>query len=409
MVDCWLPYGDTEVYVSVEIENLLGIAELKLVEPEKTAVEIISDTLIEPSGKTIEELLTPGVKVAIAVDIYSHPYAVTQALTELTKTLMDLIVPRDRIAIIVGNGENEKENSRLKEAITKVPELRNIMLIDHNRNTSELTNLGETHRGTPVEINKRYQEATLKIAIGETRVDPLTGYAGAHSAVVPGLASSETIKEYRRNYFNADITPGSIEFNPLKEDVLEAVNKVGIDFALNIITNNDGRMIAAHGGLYDETWGNGINSLADMREVSTKGGADIVVTSAGGDPFDQSLYPATWALINAVKATKKNGTIVLLAQCKAGLGAEAYTQLARVSELKELQRRYMFGTEALYLMKQVLKNNRIILVSALSDYLVESIGLDTARTANEAYKKAIQSRRSRKTVVIPHGCSSIWA
>ena len=66
MVDCWLPYGETEVYVSVELENLLEIADYKQVEPEKTANEIISDALIEPSGKSLEELLVPGVDVAIA-------------------------------------------------------------------------------------------------------------------------------------------------------------------------------------------------------------------------------------------------------------------------------------------------------------------------------------------------------
>jgi len=390
------------------LENLFGIADLKQVEPEKTAIEIISDALMEPSGKHLKELLIPGVNVAIAIDIYSHPNVVTQALTEIIKMLVELVVPRERIMIILGNGENDKENKRLKNAIKDVPELRNITLFDHNRNTSELVLVGNTHRGTPVEINNRYHDATLKIAIGETRIDPYTGYAGAHSAIVPGLASIETIKEYRKKYFSADIIPGKIEFNPIKEDVLEAINKVGIDFTLNIVTNKDGKIVSAHAGAYEETWGKAINSLADMREISSKTGADIVIASAGGDPYDQNLYRASWALTNALQTAKRNGTIVLLAQCQTGLGAEAYTQLARVSELSELKRRYMYGAEALHLIKQALKNKRIILVSALPNYLVESIGLEVARTANEAYKKAIQSRRGRKTVVIPHSCSSIW-
>jgi nickel-dependent lactate racemase len=407
MVDCWLPYGETEIYVSVELENLIGVADFKQVEPEKTAIEIISDSLNEPSGKTLEELLIPGVNVAFAVDIYSHSYAVTQALTEMIKMLVELIVPKERMIIILGNSENEKDNKRLKNAIKEVPELRNITLFDHNRNTSEIVSVGKTHRGTPVEVNKKYHDATLKIAIGETRIDPHTGYAGAHSAIVPGLASTETIKEYRKKYFGADIVPGKIEFNPIKEDVFEAINKVGIDFALNIITNKDGRIVAVHSGTYEGSWGKAINSLGNMHEISSEGGADIVVVSAGGDPYDQNLYRASWALTNALKAGKRNATIVLLAQCQNGLGAEAYTQLARVSELSELKRRYMYGAESLQLIKRTLKNNNIILVSALPNYLVESIGLEVSRTANEAYKKATQSRRGRKTIVIPHGCSSI--
>jgi nickel-dependent lactate racemase len=407
MVDCWLPYGETEVYVSVEMENLLGIADIKHVEPEKTGIEIISDALIEPQGKSLEEILVPGANIAIAVDIYSHPNAMVQALNEIIKTLVELIVPKDRISIFLGNSENEKENKRMKNAIRNVPELKDVSIYDHNINTSNLIQMGKTHRGTPVEINRKYNDATLKIAIGETRIDPYTGYAGAHSALIPGLASKETIKEYRKKYFDSDVVPGKIELNPIKEDVLEAINKVGLDFALNIVTNKEGRITAAHAGKYEETWGKAINSLGDMQEIPLTEGADIAIVSAGGDPYDQNLHRASWALINASKAVKRNGTIVLLAQCETGLGAEAYTQLARVSEISELKRRYMYGAESLQLIKRVLRNNKIILVSALPNYLVESIGLEVARTANEAYNKATQSRRGRKTIVIPHGCTSI--
>ncbi len=407
MVDCWLPYGDTEVYVSVELEALQEIAELKDVEPERTAVEILTDAIIDPSGTPLEELVEPGIDVVIAVDIYSSPQAITQTLTLLTKMLVELIVPKDRIKVLLGNGESEKENIALREAIKETPELRDIQLIDHNRSTSNLVELGETIKGTPVEINRVYHEAKLKIAIGETRIDYLTGFAGAHSSIVPGLASHKTIKEYRKTYFDTDVSPGAIELNSIKEDVMEAVAKTGIDFSLNLVTNKEGRILAAHGGGYEESWGKAINSLADNPEITTEGGADIVIVSAGGNPFDQSLYQALWGLKNAHKAAKRNGTIVILAQCIQGLGAEAFTQLARVNDVSELKRRYTYGAEVLALLKETQKNNRVILVSALPEYLVDSLGMDSARTANEAYQRAIQSRRGRKTIVIPYGCQSL--
>lgn len=407
MVDCWLPYGDTEVYVSVELESLIQIAELVEVEPEKTATEILTEAIMEPSGQTLETLIEPGVNVAIAVDVYSSPQAVVQALSLLSKMLVELIVPKDRITILLGSGEFEKENRILRDAINDTPELKEIQIIDHTRNTTNLVELGETIKGTPVEVNRRYHEAKLKIAIGETRIDYLTGYAGAHSSIIPGLASPKTINEYKRTYFDTEITPGTIELNPIKEDVLEAVAKTGIDFALNLVTNKEGRIIAAHGGGYEESWGKAINSLADKPEITTEGNADIVIVSAGGAPYDQSLYQSLWALRNASKTVKRNGAIVLLAQCLNGLGAEAFTQLARVDDVSELKRRYMIGAEALAVLKETQKTNRVILVSALPGYLVDALGLDSARTANEAYQRAIQSRRGRKTIVIPHGSQSI--
>ena len=39
MVDCWLPYGETEVYVSVEMDQLLGVLEPNTTSPEKPSTE----------------------------------------------------------------------------------------------------------------------------------------------------------------------------------------------------------------------------------------------------------------------------------------------------------------------------------------------------------------------------------
>ena len=407
MVDCWLPYGDTEVYVSVEMDFLLGIAEPSKVEPEKSPSEIIVDALAEPIGSSLEELLGREATVAIAVENYSCPNAVVQTLRELVKSLVELIIPRDRITIIIGNGDHERNKSPIIDAINKSADLGNIQVVVHSRDTAGLVDLGTTNRGTPVKVNGRYHSASLKIAVGETRLDQYMGFSGAHNAVVSGIASLETIKESRKLYIDGNITPGVIELNPIKEDALEAAEKTGIDFAINFVTNNEGRILAAHAGGYMETWGRAINSLSNHYEAHHEGNADIVVVSAGGAPFDQSLYSASLALLNAAQAAKKNGTLILLAECSSGLGAEAFSQLSQVSEVSEFKRRYMYGAESLKEVKNVLKDNRVILVSALPGYIVESLDMEPARNANEAYARAVQTRRGRRTTVIPHGLTTL--
>jgi nickel-dependent lactate racemase len=407
MVDCWLPYGETEVYVSVEMEQLLGIAEPNNINAEKPSSEILSEAFAEPIGKKLEELLTQETTVAIAVDNYANPNAVVLTLRELVRNLVDLIIPSDRLTIILGNSENRRNRSKLRAAIENSSDLKNITLIDHNHNTSTLVDVGTTHRGTPVKVNSHYHAASLKIAVGETRVDQYMGFSGAHSAVIPGLASAETVIENRKHYIDGEISPSVIELNPVKEDIIEAVNSTGIDFAVNLVTNTEGRIVAAYTGGFEETWGRAINSLSGHYEATVEENADITLVSAGGLPHDQSLYTASLALKTASTVTKKNGTIILLAECGSGFGAEAFTQLAKVTEKNEFKRRYMYGAEALQEVKQVQKNQRMILVSALPVYLVESIGMESARTANEAYKRAVQSRRGRRTTVIPKGLTTV--
>jgi len=404
MVDCWLPYGETEVYVSVEMDYLLGIAEQARVDPEKPPSEIVAEAVAESN---LGELLGRQTTVAIAVENYSSPSAVVLALKELVKSLVELIVPKDRITIIIGNGEHGKNSSKIIDTIKDSSDLNSIHIVDHNRDTSDIVDLGSTNRDTPVQVNGSYHKATLKIAVGETRLDQYMGFSGAHNAVVPGISSLETIKENRKYYLDGKITPGVIELNPIKEDALEAVKITGLDYVVNFVTNHTGRILAAHAGGVEETWGKAINSMSNHYEAHHEGNADIVVTSAGGSPFDQSLYSASLALLNAAQASKKNGTLILLAECGSGLGAEAYNELSQVSEASEFKRRYMYGAEALKEVKDVLKNHRVILVSALPGYIVESLGIEPARTANEAYAQAVRTRRGRRTVVIPNGLTTL--
>ncbi len=394
------------MYVSVEMDQLLGIAEPKMIAPEKPSSEILSEAFMEPVGKKLEELLGNETNVVIAVDNYANPHAIVLTLRELVTNLVELIIPRERITIILGNSENDNNKSGIRKAILDSSELKNITLVDHNHGTSNLVEVGQTHRGTTVQVNKLYHSATLKIAVGETRVDQYTGFTGAHSAVVPGIVSSKTLIETRKHYIDGKTSPSVIELNPVKEDAIEAVKLAGLDYSVNIVINTEGRIVAAYTGGFEETWGRAINSLSGHYEATVEENADITLVGAGGAPYDQTLYSASLAVKTASSATKRNGTIILMAECGSGLGADAFTQLAPVNEKSEFKRRYMYGAEALQELKEVLKNHRIILVSALPEYLVESLGMESARTANEAYTKAVQSRRGRRTTVIPHGITT---
>jgi nickel-dependent lactate racemase len=224
---------------------------------------------------------------------------------------------------------------------------------------------------------------------------------------MPGLVSGETLIENRKHYLDGNVLPSVIELNPVKEDVIEAVRMIGIDFAINLLTNLDGRIIEAHSGSFEEAWGRAITSLSGNFVVNAQENADITIVSSGGIPFDQSLYTAGIAVKTASEVTKRNGTIILLAECSSGLGADAFTQLIQVTEDSEFKRRYMYGAEVLKVIKQVQKNHRLMLVSALPTYLVESVGMESSRTVNEAYRKAVQSRRGRRTFVIPRGLTTV--
>ena len=407
MVDCWLPYGETEVYVSVDMDNLIEILDPHIEQEPRQVAEEIARALDEPSGAaTLNEQVKPDCRIAIAVDGSMTPSLASQALSSIVKHLVELIVPRDRITIVVGNGERESETTRLIGAIRETDGLSQVRLVNHTKASSNLGDAGSTGGGTSVKVNREYLDATLKIAVGETRLDSHSGFTGAQNAILPGIASLQTIQNARKHYFKGGVMPGVIELNPVKEETVAAARLAGVDFALNLAVDPGGGYIGAFAGGLEESWGKAVTQLGGSYEVKAERNSDVTVISAGGDRFDYSLYKTAWALETAAGVTKKNGTIVLLGECGEGLGAESFTNLARVMDLPEFERRYTYGADGLHLIRKVTRNNRVILVSALPQYLVEPLGMEAARTTNEAYQRALSGRRGRGTYVIPHGCTT---
>jgi len=410
MVECWLPYGKTEVYVTVGIKDLLSVAEPTKIEPRTQPREMMAASLSNiGSGKRLEELVGPDCKVAVVVDGTVSPHMAVPVLSYLVEQLVSMIVPKDRITVIVGNGARVKSSKDLVAALKGSEELKGVRLAEHGKGSSNLVEVGKTHRGTPVSVSRDYLEATVKVAVGEVLLDNYTGFRGAHSAVVPGISSTATIEANRRLLFKSGAKPGVVELNPVKEDAIEATKLAGVDLAVNLAISPQGTLMGVHSGALEESWGQAIYELGASYQVEAEGGADIVVLSAGGSRFDFDLYNSVWALQNASGVIKKGATVILLAECPEGLGVDSFTSLAHIDQLSELERRYALGAEALHLLKSTLSRNDVILVSSLPRYLVEPIGLKVARTANDAYDVAIENRRGRRTLVLPYGCSTVPA
>ena len=90
MVDCWLPYGETEVYVSVDVNHLLRIAYPNKISPEKPENQIIEEAFLEPSGdKTLNSFIDSDSTVAIALEGTTPPRIAVTALSSIVKKILE--------------------------------------------------------------------------------------------------------------------------------------------------------------------------------------------------------------------------------------------------------------------------------------------------------------------------------
>lgn len=408
MVECWLPYGKTEVHLSVPLEDLLGVAEPDTGQSTPISEELIHNSINNPIGsRPLSEIVKPGASVAIALDGIVNFQPVSEIIPFLVDKFGHADVSMGDITIIIGNGTREKSNPELLQAFEELEVLKDCTLIEHTRESINLNSLGTTSMGTKIEVNDSFSSADIRIAIGEVLLDAFTGFRGAHSAILPAISGMSTIETNRIRAFDENATQGSVEKNPVLNDVLEAASLTKVDYAINLVVTPHGRLMKVYSGGIEESWKQAISELADSYKVSVDANADIIVVSAGGRKFDYDLYNSIWALHSALQLAKKGSTIILLAECSEGLGAEGLSKLSQIDRMTELRRRFMLGGEAVHLIKSTLRSNEVILVSALPNYLADPLGFSVARTANDAYSSIVKKRRGRSTQVITHGCSTI--
>lgn len=408
MVECWLPYGETEVHVSIPIRNLVGVSEPVTGQPELNLVEAISGSIKVPIGaKPLNEIVKPADSIAIGFEGTMSPQNAAASISAIIEELSQAGASIGDVAIVVGNACRAGSNMNLLEVFESLQPLKELQIVEHTRGTSDLREVGTTSQGTDVEINTHFADSDLRIVVGEVLLDAYTGLKGAHCTVLPALSGLSTIERNRRLAFHRNTAPGVIEGNQLLSDVFESTDLSRVDFAVNLAVDPKGRLLRAFSGSPQESWKQAVSVMGDSFRVEAEADADIIVVSAGGSKFDYDLYHGAWALQSVSQITKKGAIILLLAECSEGLGADGLKELPQVDTLSELKRRYMLGAEVVHLIKSTLRRNRVILVSALPDYLIEPLGLSSARTANAALDSAVESRRGRRTLVVTHGCSTL--
>lgn len=407
MVECWLPYGWTEAHVSVPLRDLLEVVGPKPKGPTSDPVEIIRQSLRSPLGaKPLHEKVERGVSAAIAIDGTIYPHLAVTSSSTIVGELSETGVSKEDILIVVGNGCRGRSEPKLLKALEDEQMLKGVEVVEHSKNTSNLTELGKTSRGTNVELDSRFTERDVRIVVGDVVLDAHSGFKGAPTTILPALSSIRTIEMNRSRSFDRGVAPGELEENPVLEDILETARMAEIDLTLNLVTGSHGELLGAYSGEVEKAWRQAVSNLANSFKVEAKANADIIVVSSGGSSFDFDLYHGVWALRSVIGVAKKGASIILLAECPEGLGAEGLSKLAHVDILDELRRRYILGGEAVHLIKSTLRTSEIFLVSALPGILAEPLGLKVYRTANDALREVVKGRRGRRTLVLTHGCST---
>ena len=415
MVDVWLPYGKTEICARIPTRNFLGTIEPKEKEGVIDAKAEIKRALCHPIGTPrLNEIAKAGDKVAIVVDDATRSTPSHLMIVPMLDELNEAGVKDEDVTVIFGCGTHRPVTPEEQEALLGKEALTRVKTVSHDHKAEDQVFIGKTSHGTEVYVNKTFAEADIKVLAGDINLHYYAGYGGGRKGVLPAVSSSKTIQQNHALLLHPNAATGVLDGNPVHEDMTEAAELAKVDFILNIVTNSKNELVQAFAGDMKQAFLEGTKLVDEMYKVPIEQRANIVVVSAGGYPSDINMYQASKAIHNALDAVKRNGVIILAAECPEGHGNEVFcewmdkfTDLKRVQ--KEVEKRFVLGGHKAYYLMKALQKASIILVSVLPDcYAVNTFKMRTARAMNDAIRDAFDiAGKNAKVYAMPHGGSTL--
>jgi len=364
-----MKYGKKTLGINVPSDNVISILKPKSM-PIANEDDAIRSALKHPLGReTLTNMVKKGMKIALLVSDITRPCPSYKILPHLVHELNKSGVEDDDIIVFFANGMHRKLTAQEMARLVGSEMFRRIKTVNHDsKNKANLEYVGRTRRGTYVHINKGVLNCDFIIGVANIDIHYFAGYSGGGKSMLPGVASFETIRQNHSLMLLKGAEPGKIDGNPVREDLEEGARMAGMDYIVNVVLNENKKIVEAVAGDFIEAHRAGVKTIDFMYKIPIDQKADIVIASAGGFPKDINLYQAQKALENASYAVKDGGTIILLAECNEGFGEETFkTWLIEAScpddIIARLEEGFVLGGHKAFAIARVAKRARILLFS----------------------------------------------
>jgi nickel-dependent lactate racemase len=341
-----LDYGRTGLDVNLPDDRVVGPLEIRPAPPLDDPAAAVERVLARPTGTPpLAELARGRKNACVLVCDITRPVPNRLILPPLLRTLEAQGIARKDILILVATGlHRPNEGAELEEMLGPDVVANYCVENHHGKVREEHDYLGETPRGVPVWLDRRYVRADLKITTGLIEPHLMAGYSGGRKVICPGIAGLETVKVWHGPRFlehpRADC--GILEGNPVHEENTRIAWIAGCDFIVNVCLDGLRRVTWVGAGHMEQAWHEGVRFVEQVVRVPVAEPLDVVVTSCAGYPLDTTWYQAVKGLTGALPIVKRGGTIVLAASLSEGLGSPEFQRLIRENpDLKVFKQRIL--------------------------------------------------------------------
>jgi lactate racemase len=409
-----LAYGRQSLSFGFDEQCLQVLSNQSSIEKPLTDVEIGAALDAPFDSPPIEDLIGAGDTVLLVVSDATRATASAQVLNLLVRRLIQNAISSTDMAVIFATGIHRPVSAQEGEALLTPFISQRLRTINHDPyDPSNLSSFGTTRRGTRVQLNRALQEFSRVIITGGIAFHYFAGFTGGRKSICPGLGSAETIQathvlalDFEHGGRRRGVGTGLLAGNCVHEECDEIAAMLSPVFGINTLVDERGRAVKVYAGHWRTAHRQACADYLIRHSLPITEKRPLVIASCGGWPYDINLIQAHKSLDMAAHACKPGGTIVLLAECKEGLGRTDFLKWFTDKDSHALEMRlreaYEVNGQTAWALLNKAESFNVQLISDLPTEHVRRMGMTPASSLEEALASADQSEGG---YILPRGAA----
>jgi nickel-dependent lactate racemase len=415
-----VPFSKDEIPFTLPKAMRASTAVSRPVKPLGDVALAVRNALAHPVGSPpLRELVRAGQRACIVFTDITRASPDHLLVPALLDQLAAAGVRDEDITLLCGIGMHRASTAGEKVAKLGSGVAARYRVIDNEpQNPAALVDLGVTPGGVPVQAHRAAVEADILIATGIVEPHQYAGYSGGRKTVAVGAAGEELIAYTHGPAFvdHPGTRLGRIEGNPFHEAVAEAARRAGLRFILNVVLDDDKRILRIAAGEPEGAFNDLVAFARSVYEVPIPHQYDIAIGGVGY-PKDSNLYQASRAPsylhFAPTPVVRPGGFYIIPARCEEGAGSGVGEQrfLAAMRDAPSIDfiladarlNGYPPGQQRAFVLAKVLEQARVIIVGSECPELVSACKMLPAETMEQALQFACaELGPAGDVLVVPH-------
>lgn len=328
-----IPFGKSGMPLHADLTGA-EILESRVAELKAAGTEdgLVLSAMADPIGSPRLRELAAGKKTCtVIISDHTRPVPSKHILPAMLSELREGN-PGIDVTLLVATGFHRPTGK--EELVAKLGREivdREKIVIHNSRDASGNVQIGVLPSGAACVIDKTAAETDLLVAEGFIEPHFFAGFSGGRKSVLPGVCDQVTVLGNHCSEFIASpyARAGVLDGNPLHKDMLAAAKMAHLAYIVNVIIDENKRVVAAFAGDPVTAHRKGCDLLLEYCRVRPEQRGDIVISSNGGYPLDQNIYQSVKGLTAAEAAAAPDAVLIMVSSCSDGHGGESFYRALR--------------------------------------------------------------------------------